>query len=115
MARNYLYSDSVETKMKGIGNLLDDTMMKDQQIDNVLEHFHESLLNDNGIWCGPGFGTCSYEKRLENLRESLDGIESGDLLLRMYRRLERIVRKLQEEEHRPIANKGFVNWKRNVL
>ena len=89
--------------MKEGGHPLDDTMT-DQQIDNVLEYFHESLLNDNSIWCGSGVGTCSYEKRLENLRESLEGIESGDLLLRMYRRLERITRKLQKEGHRPLPS-----------
>ena len=103
--------------MKGIGHLLDNSMMTDQQIDNVLEYFHESLLNDNDVWCGLGVGTCSYEKRLENLRETLEGIESEDLLLRMYRRMERINGNLQKERHRTTPNDrelGFFDWNRNT-
>ena len=103
--------------MKHSGHALDE-MMTDQQIDNVLEYFHESLLNDNSIWCGFGSGTCSYDKRLENLRESLEGIESEDLLLRMYRRLKKITNKLGKEEIRPLPSDqrlDCLNWNRNVF
>lgn len=103
-------SESAATKMKGFtsGRVLDDSLT-DQEIDSILELFHESLFNDNGVLCEDG--TCSYDERIQELQSMFADIKSDVLLLRMHRRLERITRKLQKKER----EFGFLGQERNVF
>lgn len=80
---------------KGRRRLLDDSLTN-SEIDEILLSFHAPFFDEHGNQCDAG--SCPYDTSIENMWSLFQGIESLDLLLRIYDRLNLMRDALEQQE-----------------